>query len=513
MKPSLKARHPSSVSVLGWVFLLAAALATSDSRDSSCAAQQSPDRAPTRQETIDAMHRAVAFFRQHASAGGGYVFQLSEDGSKREGEGKVGATTAWIEPPATPSVGMAYLRGYQLTADSQLLEATRETADALVRGQLQSGGWDNKIEFGPAERSKYAYRVDAKADRLHSSDSRELRNLTTFDDDKSQSAVRFLMQLDRELEFEDESIHEATRYALNAFVKAQFACGAWPQRYQSFADATQHQPQQASIPPSWPREYPGTKYTGFHTLNDNTISDLISTMLDAWEVYGDRTYLESAQRGGEFLLRAQLPMPQPGWAQQYDEQMQPAWARKFEPPAVTGGESQGVMRTLIELYRRTAAVDAAADRFLEPLPRAITYYRGSLLPDGRLARFYELGTNRPLFFTKDYELTYSPDDLPTHYGFIVKSRLDQIAESLEEVRRTPVETLWNPPQTKKPTANRRLAEQTRRVISSLDERGAWVEEGRLRYHGDDDPTRRVIRSDIFIENLQTLASWIAAQSD
>ena len=34
------------------------------------------------------MHRAVSFFRKHASAGGGYVYQLSADLAKREGEGK-----------------------------------------------------------------------------------------------------------------------------------------------------------------------------------------------------------------------------------------------------------------------------------------------------------------------------------------------------------------------------------------------------------------------------------------
>ena len=33
--------------------------------------------------------------------------------------------------------------------------------------------------------------------------------------------------------------------------------------------------------------------------------------------------------------------------------MHPAWARKFEPPSVTGGESQGIIRTLLRIYRET----------------------------------------------------------------------------------------------------------------------------------------------------------------
>src|SRR5690606_27390840 len=144
------------------------------------------------------------------------------------------------------------------------------------------------------------------------------------------------------------------------------------------------------------------------------------TMLLAWDIYGDERYLQAAKRGGDFFLLAQLPEPQPGWAQQYDHDMHPAWARKFEPPAVTGGESQGVMQTLMLLYRRTGD-----DRYLKPIPRAIAYYRSSLLPDGRLARFYELKTNRPLYFTKDYQLTYDDGDMPTHYGFKSTSRLDE----------------------------------------------------------------------------------------
>ncbi len=92
--------------------------------------------------------------------------------------------------------------------------------------------------------------------------------------------------------------------------------------------------------------------------------------------------------------------------------MQPAWARKFEPPSVTGGESQGVMRILLRLYAETGD-----KKYLEPIPRALDYLRRSRLSDGRLARFYELKTNKPLYFTKQYELTYSDADMPTHYGF------------------------------------------------------------------------------------------------
>ncbi len=450
------------------------------------------------------MHRAVTFFRKNASAHGGYVYQISADLSRREGEGRVGKTTAWIEPPATPSVGMAYLSAYRRCGDPMLLDAAKETASALVRGQLRSGGWDNRIEFDPTDRAKYSYRVDSRTDK-------KTHNTTTFDDDKSQSAIRFLMQLDRELGFGDPAIHRCVIYALDATTKAQYSNGAWPQRYSEFREPSGSEPLKASIPDSWPRTYPAKRYADYYTLNDNTLSDLIVTMLDAWETYQDSRYLDSAIRGGEFLLRAQLPEPQPGWAQQYDQNMHPAWARKFEPPAISGGESQGVMRTLMTLYRRTAAETDNAERFLEPIPRAIAYFRRSLLDDGRLARFYEMETNRPLFFTTDYELVYTTHDLPTHYGFIVTSKLDPIEKELGKLRRTDVGDRW--PGQSRGTRDRstEFDREVTQLILKLDPRGAWVEPGKLRYHGAGDTTTHVIRSDTFAKNLRTLAEWLAAK--
>ncbi len=100
-------------------------------------------------------------------------------------------------------------------------------------------------------------------------------------------------------------------------LKAQYANGAWPQRFSESPNPDDHQPRYASLPERWPREFPKPDYKGFYTLNDNTLGDVIDTMLLAHAVYDDRRYLESALRGGRFLLLAQLPEPQPGWAQQY----------------------------------------------------------------------------------------------------------------------------------------------------------------------------------------------------
>ena len=115
----------------------------------------------TREQAAAALRKAVTFFRERVSAEGGYLWRYSSDLTRREGEGKADEKTAWVQPPGTPSVGEALLDVYLLTSDPFYLEAARETAEALIRGQLESGGWDYRIYFDPNQRRRYAYRVDS----------------------------------------------------------------------------------------------------------------------------------------------------------------------------------------------------------------------------------------------------------------------------------------------------------------------------------------------------------------
>src|SRR6266567_3415404 len=95
---------------------------------------------PTRDEASAALKRAVTFFREKVSAEGGYLWRYSEDLALREGEEKATATMAWLQPPGTPAVGEAYLTAYERVTEPYLLDAAVETARALLKGQLHSGG-------------------------------------------------------------------------------------------------------------------------------------------------------------------------------------------------------------------------------------------------------------------------------------------------------------------------------------------------------------------------------------
>jgi len=451
----------------------------------------------SRKRVEEALSKAATFYRNEAAVSGGYVWQMSADLTKREGEGTVTSKQVWVQPPGTPTVGEAYLHAYRMTGDSGYLTAAVATARALVFGQLRSGGWGYVIEFNRQKRSMIPYRLKGAPLGL---------GVTTLDDDTTQSALRFLMRVDRAMDFKDELINTSVLTGLKALVKAQYPNGAWPQTIEQPYEPSEYPVLKASVPESWPRKWNRPRHRTFYTLNDNVIPDMIETMLLAARIYGRGSYREAAKHAAEFLILAQLPAPQPAWAQQYDKAMHPAWARRFEPPAVTGSESRSVIRALMRMYR-----ERGDKRWLAPIPSALAYFEKSLRSDGKLARFYELGTNRPLYFTKRYVLTYDDSDLPTHYAFVIRNWVPAVRKELERLQSTPFEDL--PPiriDAPPPKRTEKLDREVTAIVSTLDERGAWVEDGRLRYHGADDPTRRVIRSATFARNIRILAGWIKA---
>lgn len=468
------------------------------------------DDAVTAESAREALDRAVTFYHDHCSKHGGYVWRTSLDLTLSEGEAETGPDTIWVQPPGTPAVGEAFLTAWHATGEHRYLDYAVEAAEALVQGQLQSGGWHYGVHFDAETRAEWGYRdnPDFRARR----DRRNSTNITTLDDDTTPAALRFLAEVDRELNFEHAAIHEAVMFACDALLAAQHPNGGWSQNWSIYPEGTTeetHPVIAAGYPPEWSREWLND-WTGEYYLNDNVAGRMIETWLLLYEVYDDRRYLDAARRTGDFLLLAQMPDPQPAWAQQYDEQMHPVWDRKFEPPAISGSESQMALESLIQLAEATLN-----DRYLEPVPRAIEYLRGSLLPDGRLARFYELETNRPLYFTTDYELVYHADDLPTHYAFIVSSRLDRIerehdriqyvidAESADIAVVVPDEDEYSDEEIT------RLLREANDVIAAMDERGAWVDDRSMRGFDKASP-EGVYQSETFIENVETLCRFLNA---
>src|SRR6056297_2576803 len=156
---------------------------------------------------LGALKRAVTCFRETVALEGGYVYYYSPDLTKRLGEGVAGATEIWVQPPGTPAVGQAFLEAFGATADPYYLEAAIAAGEALLYGQLESGGWRNSIDFDPS---------GPRVDQYRNGRGRG-KNFSSLDDDITQAALRFLVGLDEATRFENEAIHEAVMYGLERF--------------------------------------------------------------------------------------------------------------------------------------------------------------------------------------------------------------------------------------------------------------------------------------------------------
>jgi len=445
------------------------------------------------EQARNAMQRATQFFHQQVAVHGGYVYEYSLDLKQRQGEGKAADSEIWVQPPGTPTVGMAYVRAFEATGDQQFLTAAVDAAHALMFGQLESGGWSASIDFDPK---------GPHADRYRNGKGRAKgKNYSTLDDDKTQAAVCLLMQVDKALKFKDAEIHEATLSALNSILTAQFANGGFPQGYK---EPVSKQPViKASFPKyDWRTENRIKDYWDYYTLNDGLTGTVARTLHLAHETYGDEKYRGALLKLGDFLILAQMPEPQPGWAQQYNFDMQPMWARKFEPPAVSGRESEDAIETLLFLYEQTGD-----QKYLAPVEPALAWLNRSKLPDGQVARFYEMETNRPLYFVRDtYELTYDDSNMPTHYSFKAKPHIDQIEARYEALKQTGTY--------RKSVSNlKTLTRNAQRIVSELDSEGRWLsnEKGEpvtaaTHLKGD----APAISSQLFSKNMERLSEYLTA---
>lgn len=417
----------------------------------------------------EAMERATRYFVSKVATHGGYLWTYSEDLKERAGEGKATQSQIWVQPPGTPSVGFAFLRAYRVTGSEIYLNAAKGAADALVWGQLASGGWDYRIDFDSVASRRWYFRRDKEKGQGPNG----RRNTSTFDDNNSQSALRLLMAIDQATN-RQLSYHRAAEYGLRFMLKSQFPNGGWPQRF----------------PP------PSRGYAGYYTFNDNAINDCIKVVLEAYRIYGDKRFMESAKKGGDFIIASQLGSPQSGWAQQYDYNMKPAPARWFEPAACNGAVTCRNIRTLIELFLETGE-----EKYLKPISSALKWLEKSKLREGVWARFYELGTNRPIYVTADRRVVYERVNLRPGYGWFGNYGGEEVARLYKKVvavgrEKYLAEKARPPSPAEKRRRLRSLEAQVRKIIAAQDAEGRWVESGR-------------IETSTFIRNVGALCEYLA----
>ncbi len=443
--------------------------------------------AALRDDAEKALKKSATFYRDKVASHGGYVYYYTPDLKQRWGEGVASVDILFVQPPGTPTVGMAYLKAHEATGDKFYLDSARDTAGALVYGQLESGGWTQTIHFAKANRmGKYR---NGKGGNW---------NVSSLDDDQTQAALLMLMRADRSLDFKDKAIHEAATYGLSSLLKAQFSNGGFPQVWQKPVDTKVTG--KAKFPDyDWKTEGRVKNYWDYPTLNDGLAGTVFAVLVEAHQTYKDTKYKTAIEKLGEFLIAAQMPDPQPGWCQQYGFEMVPIWARKFEPSAITGWESQDAMTTLIKIARYTGD-----KKYLEPLPKALAYFNKSLLPDGKVARFYEFKTNKPLYMNARYELTYDDSAAPGHYGWKQSAHFEQIKKDYDAAKSGAA------PVVKVRTA-KELEAEVRRIVKELDADGKWVSVyggerlvGQPKFATD----FKYLSSAVFSKNVEVLSEYL-----
>lgn len=186
----------------------------------------------------------------------------------------------------------------------------------------------------------------------------------------------------------------------------------------------------------WPQYYPLREgYYSRITYNDDAMTNVLTLLRDVSRSDAPFGFVDQARRekasaalarGIEVILRSQVKQDGQltAWCAQHDEKtLEPAWARAYEPPSLSGGETVGITRFLMSLDEPTPEIVAAIEgavRWLRSVAMSGVRVNRIPRPDGRTervlvddpdappvwARFYELGTNRPLYLDRDSVFRY-----------------------------------------------------------------------------------------------------------
>jgi PelA/Pel-15E family pectate lyase len=279
-------------------------------------------------------------------------------------------------------------------------EAVR-IADNLLAYQCPSGGWEKNIDMAEE----------------HPGNSHGC--MGTIDNGSTYTQLRFLARVYTSTG--NERFADSFRRGLDYLFQAQNENGGWPQFF----------PLRGG-------------YYSHITFNDDAMANVLMLLQDIVDRRAEFGFVESSRvarasqairKGIECILRCQIRTGDTltAWCAQHEENsFLPAPARSFEPVSLSGRESVGIVEFLMRQRspdtRIIQSVQAAV-RWLNrakirgirlervPDPGAPKGVNTLLLPDpgapALWARFYEIGTNRPLFVDRDGREREGLDQLST----------------------------------------------------------------------------------------------------
>jgi PelA/Pel-15E family pectate lyase len=275
-------------------------------------------------------------------------------------------------------------------------------ADIVLQYQSPQGGWPKSTDLSIQPRTPDDIPPPGRG------------RANSLDNDAFDLPVRFLARMTEATNA--PRYRRAVERSLDYLFEAQYPNGGFPQFY-PLRDG----------------------YYAHITYNDGAMIDALAILRDAAEGtlfrFVDearrRKAAEAVAKGIDCILRTQIRQDGKltAWCAQHDvKTLEPAWARAYEPPSLSGGESVGLVRFLMEIERPSPEVIAAIEGAVEWL-RSVSMkgFRVDRIVDatGRTerrlvadpqagplwARFYELGTNRPLYLDRDSKFLYDYNEV------------------------------------------------------------------------------------------------------
>ena len=282
-------------------------------------------------------------------------------------------------------------------------------ADNMLLFQKDNGGWPKNYDF-------FAILTAEQSDKVKAARS---ETNTTFDNGNTYTQIAAL----------------AIAYQVTKIEKYKLGC------IKGLAFVLQSQYKNGG----WPQYYPIEKnnYSSHITFNDGAMVGVMQLLKDILEGKPQYSFIDSKlmnklqvayNKGLDCILKTQInDAGKPtAWCQQYDEvTLQPAWARKFEPPCICNKESSELVLFLMSIDHPNKgiieAVQNAVVWFDEsiihntrvksiPAPKTLTPYKVSVsdrvvVIDSAAppiwTRYYELKTHRPMFCNRDSKVVYS----------------------------------------------------------------------------------------------------------
>ncbi len=285
----------------------------------------------------------------------------------------------------------------------------RRIADIVVSFQTPAGGWGKNLDmsresrrpgerYGPDNLSRFLAPDDFDTPR-----EPEWNYIGTIDNDATTTQLNFLAKV-----IAAEGAANARQYrvaflrGIRYLLEAQYPNGGWPQ--------------------VWPLE------GGYHdavTYNDDAMTQVMALMRNVFEGQDDFRFVPqdvrakaraSFARGLRCILATQIRSNEKltAWPQQDDPiTLEPVSARNYELPAACASESTGILLLLMDLQHPTVAEQQSIRAGITWLRKTAIYgQKWERTPEGRelvaapgagpiWARYYEIGTDRPIFGDRD----------------------------------------------------------------------------------------------------------------